>query len=351
MESFGGSDYLARLGLCALPVLAFLLGLKFLDSYKLLTLRRILTAVVVGCGAAAACYLINTLAFLVQHPGDYWYGVFGAPPLEELIKAAYVIYLIRRSRVGFMVDAAICGFAVGAGFALAENVIYLHSLAHSSLLLWALRGFGTAMMHGGATAIVGIVSSSLAERRGSKGWRVFVPGTVIAILIHALYNLSFLPPLASTFGILIGLPVILVLIFLQSERSLHQWLGDKLDKDIDLLQMISTGCFVETKAGSYLRSLKSTFPPEVVGDMLCLLQLSLELSVRAKGDLLRKGAGFPVTLDPSLPAKFNELAYLERSIGRAGKLAIAPLLSLSSRDLWEIYMLGQDSKSTSPAIP
>jgi hypothetical protein len=246
-----------------------------------------------------------------------------------------------------MVDAAICGFAVGVGFALAENVVGLLSLADSSLLLWAMRGFVTAMMHGGTTAIVGIVSSSLMERRGPKGWRVFVPGTVIAILIHAFLNLPFLPPLASTLGILIGLPVILVLLFFQRELSLQQWLGDKLDKDLDVLQMISTGHFAETKAGSYLRSLKSTFPPLVVGDMLCLLQLSLELGARAKGDLLKKWAGFPVTLDPSLPAKFKELAYLERSIGRAGKLAIAPLLSLSSRDLWGFYNLGQDSKSAS----
>jgi len=338
------SDSLTRLGVSVLPVFAFLLGLQFLDSYKLVPLRRILGTVLVGCGVAAACLFINTLAFLIFHANAHWYALFGAPPIEELLKAAYVIYLIRSSRVGFLVDAAICGFAVGAGFAVVENLFYLHALADNSLLLWIIRGFGTAMMHGGTTSVVGIISSSLTERRTERRWHVFVPGLMIAVVIHSAYNRALVPPLTSTLAILIGLPVILILIFVESENSLQKWLGDKLDKDIDLLRMISTGRFAETKAGSFLRSLKKSFPPEIVGDMLCLVQLSSELSARAKGDLLRREAGFPVLPDPSLGAKFKELAYLQKSIGRAGKLAIAPLMSLSPRDLWEMHMLSQGAK-------
>jgi len=78
--------------------------------------------------------------------------------------------------------------------------------------------------------------------------------------------------------------------------------------------------------------------------MLCLLQISLELSTIAKGDLMRREAGFPSPPDPSLPDKFTELAFLEKSIGRAGKLAVSPLLPRSSRDLWEVHMLGQRNK-------
>jgi hypothetical protein len=73
------------------------------------------------------------------------------------------------------------------------------------------------------------------------------------------------------------------------------------------------------------------------------------MSARAKGDLLRREAGFPLTPDPALPAKFQELAYLEKSIGRAGKRALAPLLSMSTRDLWEIYMLGETDAAKTKA--
>jgi hypothetical protein len=245
-----------------------------------------------------------------------------------------------------MVDAAIYGFAVGAGFALLENIIYVRVFHDNSLILWTIRGFGTAMMHGGTTAIFGIVTTSLLGRTPGHRWAAYIPGLAIAMLIHSLYNQALLPPLESMVSILIGLPVLLSLIFLQSEKSLQRWLGNKLDKDMELMQMIATGRLAETNAGLYLRSLTNTFPPQVVGDMLCLLQISLELSAIAKGDLMRREAGFPVTPDPTLPAKFKEMTFLEKSIGVAGKLAVAPLLSRSSRDLWEVYMLSQGSKAT-----
>jgi RsiW-degrading membrane proteinase PrsW (M82 family) len=336
----------AKLAVSLLPVFAFLSFLRLLDSYKLLTLRRTLRAILVGCGVAAACYGINTAAFGLLGPQGHWYARFGAPVLEELLKAAYVIRLIRGNRVGFMVDAAISGFAVGAGFAALENLAYLELFSSDTPLLWILRGFGTAMMHGGTTAIVGIVASSLAERRGSRDVRIFVPGLLVAVTIHCAYNQHWLPPAASAVAMLVGLPLALAIVFMQSEESLRKWLGDKLDKDVELLRMIATGQLSETHAGRYLGSLRSSFAPEVVGDMLCLLQLSLELSARAKGDLLLREAGFPAPPDPSLPARFKELRYLQRSIGPAGRMAMAPLLSRTSRELWEMHVLSQSQAAS-----
>lgn len=290
---------------------------------------------------AAVSYALNTLAFRSMPAHAHEYSVFGVPVVEEILKAAYVVYLIRSSRVGFMVDAAICGFAVGAGFSAVENTIYMRAYLEGSLILWTVRGFGTAMMHAGTTSIFAILSSNLSGRSPAYSWRVFGPGLALAIAIHWAYNQALLPPLPSTFAILVGLPVLLSFIFIVSEKSLRSWLGTKLDKDIELMEMISAGRFSETRPGSYLRSLRKSFPPELVGDMLSLLYLSLELSARAKGDLMRREAGFPLIPDPSLPAKLKELAYLEKNIGRAGNLALAPLLSRSTQDLWEIYMLKQ----------
>ena len=297
--------------------------------------------VLAGCFIALVSYALNTLAFTSMPAGSHAYAVFAVPVLEESLKAAYVIYLIRTHRVGFMVDAAICGFAVGAGFALVENSIYMRAYPEGSLFLWAVRGFGTAMMHGGTTSIFAIISSNLSDRKSSYSWRVFAPGLALAVAIHSAYNEALLPPLPSTVAILIALPMLLSFIFVLSEKSLRSWLGTKLDKDIELMEMISTGRFSETRAGSYLQSLRGSFPPELVGDMLSLLYLSLELSARVKGDLMLREAGLSPAPDPTLPAKLKELAYLENNIGRAGKLALAPLRSRSTQDLWEIYMLRQ----------
>jgi hypothetical protein len=91
-------------------------------------------------------------------------------------------------------------------------------------------------------------------------------------------------------------------------------------------------------------SLQDAFPPELRGDMLSLLQLTTELSVRAKSDLMLREAGLEVPPDPELDSLFAELKYLERSIGPTGMLAVRPLLSQTPRDLWEMHRLGRGGR-------
>ena len=91
--------------------------------------------------------------------------------------------------------------------------------------------------------------------------------------------------------------------------------------------------------GGYLRSLTSRFPGPVVADLLCLLQIHLELSIRAKGLLLAREAGLPVAVGNDVRANLDELHYLEKAIGPTGLLAMKPIQRQSSRDLWEIHVL------------
>jgi RsiW-degrading membrane proteinase PrsW (M82 family) len=332
---------LIQAGLSILPVILFLFALELIDTYKLLPLRRVLRSVAVGCCVATVCYGLNTAIYKFGMMSPALWARSGAPVIEEIGKALFVAWLLRSNRVGFMVDTAISGFAVGAGFAVLENLTYIPDLSGSSLVTSAIRGLGTAMMHGGTTAIFGTVSANLAEIRSSRSPLVYLPGLAIAVIIHVLYNQPLLRPVTAAVMILVTLPAAIAFIFWRSEAALEKWLGTKLDKDIDLLQMITSGTFSSSRAGSYLRSLESTFAPEVLGDMLCYVQLSLELSARAKGDLLRREMGFPVLPDPELAGQLRELTWLESRIGRAGKLALSPLTGQSRRDLWELQQLSE----------
>ncbi|HEX5229708.1 MAG TPA: PrsW family glutamic-type intramembrane protease [Bryobacteraceae bacterium] len=335
----------AQLVASVLPVLVFLLALQLIDTYKLLKFARVLRAVAVGCAVAAVCYGINTGIYATGLIAPGIWARSGAPVLEEIAKALYVVWLLRSNRVGFMVDAAISGFAVGAGFAVLENLTYIPDLSSAGLVASAIRGLGTAMMHGGATAIFATVSANLSEIRGSRSWMAFAPGLAIAVAVHELYNQPLWRPVIAAVVVLVSLPALITLIFWRSEKALEKWFGAKLDKDIDLLHMIATGTVSDSPVAEYLKSLESSFSPAVLGDMLSYLHLTLELSARAKGDLLRREMDFPVEPDPELPARLKELQFLETQIGRAGKLALAPLLSQKRQDIWELQQLAEKTES------
>ena len=321
------------------PVVAFLVLLILLDSFRLLRPRLILMAIGAGCAAALVAFAFSRVMLGAGLLGLAAYSRSVGPLLEEGLKAFAVVAFIRTRRVGFVVDAAILGFAVGAGFALAENIYYLRSLTDAHAGVWIIRGFGTAVMHGGTTSVFAILSKTLAERRGSESVTVFLPGFAIAVLVHVLFNLFVLPPIMVTALQIIALPIVMTVTFARSEHTLRAWLETGLDTDVSLLEYVASGTTSQTRAGRYLLSMKSRFPGSVVGDMLCMLRIHLELAVRAKGILLMREAGFKPPRDPEVDERFKELRYLEKSIGRTGMLAIAPVLHNTSRDLWQIHML------------
>jgi len=261
-----------------------------------------------------------------------------APLVEEALKALLIVALMRTNRIGFLVDAAILGFAAGTGFAMVENVQYLRLVPDAGMGTWLIRGVGTAVMHGSATAIFAVVALALRERSQAAGEAL---GYAIAVAMHSAYNHFFFSPLASTIGILIAFPLILNAIFARSEAAVGDWLGKGFDADDEMLDLIDSGALSDSHIGRYLYELKEKFDGPVVVDLLCYLRLYTELAIRAKGLLMAREAGFEAPVDEATRERFAELRYLEGSIGRTGLLAIQPLLRMNHRDLWQLYMIGK----------
>lgn len=336
----GAALYVLCFALGILPVAAFLLALVLLDSYKLVRLRTVLVVMGLGAATALVCLFLNPWVQGELNLGGSDFSRYVAPLVEEVVKGAVIAALLVRKRIGFLVDAAIFGFAVGAGFATVENIHYTLALADPDLAIWTIRGFGTAVMHGGATAILAILAKALSDRFDSDSPLIFLAGLLPAYLMHSFYNQFLLSPSLTTLGLLISLPVIFLLVYQVSERSLHRWLGAGFDTDQELLQAIHEGRVRETRAGRYLQAMRARFPPAAVGDMVCYLRLHLELSIRAKGILLLQKAGFEAPSDPEVEERFQELRYLERTVGKTGILALSPILNMSRRDLWQFRLLG-----------
>lgn len=333
-------DLLIRLLVGIVPVLLFLGALVYLDSYKLVRLEWILLTIGVGGLVAGMCYIINTTVMGWLPLGVVAYSRYVSPGIEECAKALFMLWLIRAHRVGFLVDAAIYGFAIGTGFAVVENLYYLKLLPDLTLTGWIVRGCGTAVMHGGAGAIFGMTTKVLVER-GFNMWTAGVPGIAMAFVIHSTFNHFFLTPVLSAVGMILGLPPLIFAVFNRSEGSLRDWLEAGFDADTRLLELINSGGFSSSKAGLYLHSLREKFRGEVVADLLCYLRLHLELSLRAKGLLMMRESGFKGEVDEETREKLRELEYLEGSIGRTGKLAMNPFLRMSGKELWQLYLIGK----------
>jgi RsiW-degrading membrane proteinase PrsW (M82 family) len=333
------TDLVIHLLLGLLPVSCFLAALVYLDSYKLVPIKLVLAVILAGFGTAALSYPVS-LVWLDLIGVDFTtYTRYIAPAFEEALKALVVVVLIRYNRIGFLVDAAILGFAVGAGFAILENLYFLHIVPETQLGTWIVRGFGTALMHGGATAIFAVTSHTIIGKNQTVGNAAYLPGLLVAIITHSVYNHFFFAPIINTLAVMLTLPMLLVMVFDRSEKAVADWLGMGFDADTELLELINSGEFSTSKVGMYLHSLKEKFEGPIVADLLCYLRLHTELSIRAKGLLMMRESGFQDRTGEETKAKLEELRYLEGSIGATGKLAVKPFMAMSQKDLWQFYML------------
>ena len=200
------ADTLVRAPIALLPVLLFLAGLVQLDGYKLVRMRMMIALLVTGALAAGASYVVNNLVFAHFHGSFVTYSRYVSPWIEESLKAALLVFLIRTRRVGLPVDAGIAGFAIGTGFAVVENLYYLAARPHTALAVQVIRGFGTAIMHGGTAAILAMISNTLYERRPSGGLHLLLPGLFAAVALHTGYNYLLVRPALATLATLLVLP-------------------------------------------------------------------------------------------------------------------------------------------------
>ena len=118
----------------------------------------------VGGAAAGLSYSLNGQLLDLLRMEFVSYSRYASPWLEEALKAALLVYLIRSRRIGMLVDAAIYGFAIGPASRWSRILLPRDAAGHPHGREF-IRGFGTAMMHGGATAIFAIVSAALADKR------------------------------------------------------------------------------------------------------------------------------------------------------------------------------------------
>jgi len=326
-----------------LPVIVLVIVLFRLDSHRLLGTHFMVRIFLAGGLSAIACYWIN--AFVIgQFAIDFSnYTRLVAPLIEESVKASILVYLFRTNRIGFLIDAGILGFTVGAGFSFVENIYYLNMASDAHYGVWMVRGFGTAIMHGGATALFAIVSETMTQRHLKMNPLLYVPGLIVAFLLHAIFNHFPVSPVLSTVVTLLILPTILFLLFERDETTIHNFLELDFATHKRLLRQIEHGEFTGCEAGRFLKDMQEKLAAPVANEMLEYFRLHTELVLSAESILLGREQGIDVEVGAEIQQRLQKMHELEKHIGHAGLRALRPHLKFTAKDMWEIHLLEDEA--------
>ena len=325
-----------------LPVAIYIFVVYSLDSFSLVSVRSLVTLVITGMLSAVICFGIFVLTGMLLPEGvsDYL-----NPVMEEAVKAIPLLFMARSKKTVFFIDSVICGAAVGGGFSILENVFYLilgEELGMGTILF---RGLEVALAHMGCSAIISValmfsvrllerVRSGLAVKGSDTLMAVFL--FVIAPALHVLHNSMHANPLKQ-FVIVFGtLALLLIWIYRYDGDMIHRWLDRGLDKQVSLLMSIKEGQLGDTKTGRFLMSVRDNFPQEVFFDVICYVQLYVELSVAAKSRFMMKEAGMDMPVadaDKELYlSQYTEYKSLEKRLGKTARMTVAPVVKFYPAD-------------------
>ena len=336
-------DLLLKALFGCLPVLTFLGALVHFDSFKLVRWPIVITTLIAGGLAAVAAFFINQnmMGTLNLPFSDYMH--FGAPFIEEGLTALIVIALIQTNRIGFVFDAAILGFAAGTGFALIENFYYLAAVGDAHLAVWVIRGFGTALMHGGSTAIFAMLGHLLCLRTQNPTPFHYLPGFAIAVTMHSAFNFFLVNPVMSTIVMMLAFPAVMAILLRRDKKSIHHWLEVDFAAHKKLLDDIRSGNFEKSEAGRFLAKMHERFDNAMVDKMVYYIELHTELILAAEGLLEAHERGEDKHIDDETKTKLTLLHEVESEIGKTGMLALRPHLHFNRHEFWEIYMLEKEA--------
>ncbi|HUP67143.1 MAG TPA: PrsW family glutamic-type intramembrane protease [Sphingomicrobium sp.] len=335
-------------GLALVPVLVLLALFTWLDAFALMRFREIVLLLVLGGVAAIAAYPISGRMIDTLPIGFNFYSRYIAPWIEEALKAIVMIALFRMNRIGYKLDAVVSGFAIGAGFSVVENILYLTIFPDYGAGTWLVRGLGTAVMHGTTLALLAAIAHEFAERENREAagefnfnllW--FLPGYLLAVAIHMTFNQFPDRPLLAMMGAAIFAPIAIMAIFHFGTAEAQRWLVAGAAEHRAQLDALRAGEWPDSASGRKVAALASRLDPETAKRVRRYWELQAWLVLEAEETLAEEAAGDATVDAPQVRAALAELDGLKRALGKGTFTALNALLPFSRNDLWELSELRQ----------
>ena len=309
-----------------LPVVIYIFVVYQIDNFSLISVKRLVLLILCGMLTALLCFGIFQLTgeMLADEHSDYV-----NPVVEEIVKGLPLLYIASRKKIVFFIDSVICGAAVGGGFSILENIFYL-------LLGDGITGIGTVLFRGLEVALIHMGCSAIVAAGLMLAMSVFL--LLEAPVLHVCHNAFHFNPLMQfifVFGTMGGL---LMWTYYYDVDMIHRWLDKGLDKQLSLLNAIKDGHLDDTPTGVFLESVKDAFPAEDFFDIICYVQLNVELNVAAKSRVMIRESGLERDLPLSdeekelIMAQYTEYKILEKNLGKAARMTIAPIVKFYPAD-------------------
>ena len=230
----GVLGFLIGVSLALLPLPVVLAAYRWLDRFEPEPRSVLVFAFAWGATVAAlAAAVLNTASLIaVARTGAGAEGmdataVLVAPWVEEAAKgtAVLLVLLFRRHEFDGVVDGIVLAGLSGVGFAFTENILYfgraflagqqqgLTTGLFAAGFTFVLRGILSPFAHPLFTTMIGI-GLGIAAQTTRRGLRIGAPlvGYLLAVLLHAAWNLSSLSGLTGFFTgyVLVMLPVLVL---------------------------------------------------------------------------------------------------------------------------------------------
>lgn len=317
-----------------LPIIVYVVIIKAMDGFSIASWKRILAWFVWGFVTCGGLLLYSR--WTGRDLG--WY----APLVEEFLKALPLVIAVCRKKVVFFSESLIYGTAIGAGFAFLENVIYVAVLPGFTLGDAILRGFGTAVLHMGCTALYTTLAIIITRILAGKPHWLMTCVAFFSILpsfvIHYYYNQFLLPEFLQLALVILVMMGLFVVIYDIDGKLIHKWLDTCISNDVSLLASMKAGHLKETSAGRYLLDMRKKFQPEVFFDICTYLGLYLEMSIAAKSRMIMKEAGIEMPVGEAEHQRntdnMAELKSLRNNIGLSGLMCLKPIIDEKAVDSW-----------------
>ena len=320
----------------AIPLL-FLYLIYTLDLYSSGSFQAVAACFLWGLVSFFLAYLANTAALSFISMTSLVLLV--APILEEVFKSLALVYYARKPDFTYFVDGTIYGFASGIAFSIFENFLYLAQSPRGGGALILSRAFSTCLMHGSASALVGISIGRLRFGRGATRAASVLLGWAAAMALHSSFNRvvnawSGTQALAAAIAIGLG-GVGLIALFIQlglreEKRWIKETLGLKLGVTTREAEIIKRLDSLDT----LLAPIVARFGREKAEMVRAFLVKQAQLGIKQKARELAPDERLRKELAEQIEALRGEMEDLRRRVGIYCMIYVRSIFPQEAMALW-----------------